>query len=334
MPQRHAAGELFLAPEGHEFQSVGVVDEAMWTYDNTPALPGNYREATVEVVIRPNVEDLQALLTRQFHLADWQQRLFGVRIEHRGVQAPRNRRRPVALRDADANFLPLQDTPRYPKRVDQARERRRYTELQRRDRRRRREGRPPIGPEGPVIRQFQFQQMQLQPLEGALRMVSGAFRNLEDAVTRHHEAVRQFAAGAAQPAPSFQDTVERVREWAQGGYIRPPGSLPGDAVPVRVSPGAAYVPADAVRRLGPDLFARIGGITPGRVFGIGRDITHRDRLLGEGALQRDETSSVHSLDSSGGGAVWSDLISRIDELVDEPNPAEGDVARRRRGRAG
>ncbi len=48
-----------------------------------------------------------------------------------------------------------------------------------------------------------------------------------------------------------------------------------------------------------------------------RDVTHYDRRLGEGALERDETSSVHSSDSSGTGVVWSDLMATIDDLIEE-----------------
>jgi hypothetical protein len=45
------------------------------------------------------------------------------------------------------------------------------------------------------------------------------------------------------------------------------------------------------------------------------EITHHDRYLGEGALDRDETSSVHSTDSSGTGGSWADFLARLDDVI-------------------
>jgi hypothetical protein len=118
------------------------------------------------------------------------------------------------------------------------------------------------------------------------------------------------------------------RPFASGGVIHERREPDDDIVPVRI---AGFIPVErwmlddfgnpvgeqnerdfraVARTLGPPL-----GDLPDAATWRG-DVMHHDRYLGEGNLDRDETSSVHSTDSSGTGAVWTDLMTRIDDLVD------------------
>jgi hypothetical protein len=149
---------------------------------------------------------------------------------------------------------------------------------------------------------------------------TAAFRRLA-AVWPRRRAIR-----GAVPASTIYDDVMAYRrsvyrQFASGGLIGPPRAADDDSIPVRISPGEVWAGPEAVRRYGPLLQAlnRPGSpLGPGRIRVVPptRDVTHYDRYLGEGALERDETSSIHSTDSSGTGAVWSDLMARIDDLVD------------------
>ena len=135
-------------------------------------------------------------------------------------------------------------------------------------------------------------------------------------------------------------TVNWPRRYATGGVIHERRDPDDDSIPVRISPGEVWCTPEMARRVAPGLLRQINassatdeleqiqdgledliGWRPGiaHVFAFPRpdDVTHHDRYLGEGALERDETSSVHSTDSSGTGAVWSDLMSRIDDLIEE-----------------
>jgi hypothetical protein len=144
----------------------------------------------------------------------------------------------------------------------------------------------------------------------------------------------------------------RTPDVRSGGFISPSRALDNDTIPVRLGVGEVRVSRDALDRYGVEFFQRLNGVhdltevrdeaagpdvvhvypmsATGRRVGPCpcshcrstsavrlRDITHHDRWLGEGNLDRDETSSVHSTDSSGTGAVWSDLMTRIDNLIEE-----------------
>lgn len=101
-------------------------------------------------------------------------------------------------------------------------------------------------------------------------------------------------------------------QFATGGVIHERRDPDDDSIPVQISPGEVWAPPLAARHHEQLLRA----LNRSNTLRVDRDVTHHDRLLGQGALDRDETSGRHSLDSSGSGAVWSDLMARIDDLVD------------------
>jgi hypothetical protein len=170
---------------------------------------------------------------------------------------------------------------------------------------------------------------------------------------RINETVQAAAAGSVphrfmvgtSPEWTLCDDVEASsRRYASGGVVSPPRAPDDDTIPVRISPGEIWCTPDMARRAAPGLLQHLNAPTrtdPTRVeldaiqdgleeligwrpavahvFALAPadpEITHHDRYLGEGALEPDETSSTHSTDSSGTGAVWSDLMTRIDNLIE------------------
>jgi hypothetical protein len=358
MIRTQLGGEVFVAREGEPLQSIGRVVGVEWNL-NRPAVV--------------DVEQTRPLLG--YDPAEPQQPYLSAMVRSRAYGVPRRRYRPGKLSETRVNFLTLQSRKRYPKRIDLARERRRLAELNRRDRRRRRTGRPRIGLQGPVEVQTRYPRVQIAPplIEGHLQLIvdqmagltvrmnvavaeaaraftatalafadSHAFRrSLLDDLMHYRRRVMLGAGEQPHPAADWLDVdavwrevtesdqraehhrsrlaehVERAGPFASGGMISPPRAPDDDTIPVRISPGEAWVTPDMARRWAPALLQMLNGPGTTLVHLFGRDVTHRDRFLGDGGLDRDETSGRHSLDSSGKGAVWSDLMARIDDLVDE-----------------
>ena len=176
---------------------------------------------------------------------------------------------------------------RYRQRVEQARDRRRFAELNRRDRRRRRKGRVPIGPEVAVVQELRIPRVRLERVNSIVRMVSEAADGAQASLSQLGAGLRRVGEDIAR----MQEPL--LQRFADLGQYAP---LPVLTAADLVGCGCVYCRASRSR---------------------GPDVTHYDRRLGDGALRRDETSGPHSSDSSGGGAVWSDLMARIDDLVGE-----------------
>lgn len=134
--------------------------------------------------------------------------------------------------------------------------------------------------------------------------------------------------------------IARQTRLATGGFVSPPCASDDDSIPAFLSPGEVYSSPEAIRRYGPllqqinsrsartefdqiqDGLEELIGWRPAvaHVFALtppDPEITHHDRYLGEGALERDETSSVHSTDSSGTGGSWADFLARLDDAIGE-----------------
>lgn len=302
-------GEVSVAREGEQFQPIGRVAAMEWQ-----------RGGPMTV----DVEQSRPIVG--WDPASPQQPYFSVMIRGLAYDVARRRYRPGKLDETHEDFMTLQAQRRYPKRVDLARERRRLAELNRRDRRRRRTGRPPIGLQGPVEVRTRYRRVQIMPplVEGHLQLIADQMAGV---TVRMNAAVRElgrsfaamsqaFAAANAFTRSALEEVATRSmpHRYATGGVVYERRDPDDDRVPVRISPGEVRVTPEMARRYGPILRAINGGETILRP--IGPDLTHYDRWLGEGALDCDETSSVHSTDSSGTGAVWSDLMARIDGLVD------------------
>jgi hypothetical protein len=255
-----------------------------------------------------------------------------------------------------ASFRPPGKLDEYPTRVEHARAHRLHAERRRRDRRRARSGRGPIRLATSPRRRSMLPLAMRQQVAGFVASRDRALRRLQDSINAMVVPLNEAMAALGYAFDQAGHLASWPARFATGGVIHEHRDPDDDTILAFISPGEAYVPPAALERYGPGLFQRLNGPGPTYVYPLADDdahsvgeqnecdfravartlgpplgelpdaatwrgdVMHRDRYLGEGNFDRDETSSVHSTDSSGTGAVWTDLMDRIDDLIDGEGP--------------